>query len=589
MAISTDSAFVDVNVRYRVIGLKESANEAKKAENAFSNFGKILKNVALSLAAFKIIQIVTQNLVGLLRVTYDINSLYQRTSIQLEAFTGTARRSAEVMQFLAFQSTRLAGGLDDLLEGSTALESFGLRTQEHLEFVADIAQATNRSIEDIAVAMGRVVAGDPRTKQFIVTRRGDLIAFNQALSEGKTRLEAFQIAFERFIGVSSALGDTTPRQVERLFDMLKIGLLQITQSGIEKVTGDLKGFNDELERMLFITDRSGNKAPRSGGGILTNIFHKITGFKGTGTDIGLPEATDKELTQELVRMLQERRVASGKRRFEIDEARIALGRPKDIDPPLNRRLEWQLEIEADIIEGRMKAEQEISDDRFQRAENERSLMMRWNKDIEKMKDEAQEERIKKALDAEKQRLSFLSTVSDRAVDELGFLFFGSVESNKAIDRQVEALKEELNIINGITTPLTRQEELLNSIVRLESERIGINERLGSVVRRLIGDLINAAAKAALLTTINRGKGGFGFLDFLKQGLGLATLIPGPHQILTGAGAIGLNTASFGGFGTNTNSTVAGSKPIVMNNPVFLSSDIGKISRRSLAEESDRIK
>ncbi len=256
MALSSDSAFVQVNVRYKVEGLNQAAKGARKASGEFGKLGKILKQVGSSLLAFKAVDLVRQSLQKTTVELIRSNAQFERFEIQLKVFTGSATKAADLINFLAFQSTKLAGGLEDLLGGSTALATFGIDIKENLTLIADVATATNRAVEDVAIAFGRIVAGDPRTKQFLVTRRGDMAAFNRVLAQTGDRLKATRAAFSRFEGVSAELEGSFGRLTENIGDLLFVVAKFVGEPAFEALKNWLQETTDILRGEVFTGEGS---------------------------------------------------------------------------------------------------------------------------------------------------------------------------------------------------------------------------------------------------------------------------------------------------------------------------------------------
>lgn len=726
MALSSDSAYVQVNVKYRVEGLEKATKDARSATAAVGGFGKILKQVGLSLLAFKAVDKATQGLIAMTKSLVESNAKFEKFEIQLKIFTGSAQKAADLMNFLTFQSTRLAGGLEDLLEGATALSTFGINVKEDLELVADVAQATNRLVADVAIAFGRIVAGDPRTKQFLVTRRGDMEAFNAALASGKTRLEATRIAFQRFSGVSQELEGSFSRLVENLGDVLFVGSKIAGEGLFEKLKVALEGIVDALRSEVFSEEGEVKTT-----GFFTSLGDSITGFiekaddmittlkilthatnaflnpvstvtpggqsaslnrlkellapdirkmlggdfleggfigKGglpggflAGTEIelrkrykawvfglfglnesGLAPIEQKEIAKSLTKHTQqlkrdvlleettlqmerekkERARLQGSKDLVTQSMRDLIRRKSGRDIGKDATMQKGLiglaelsfaetekesnrnqrelsnlfpELDPDVQEARMNSEISLQN-RFI------DLKARVNAKIERIQEEAAgaaKEREQALMDF---RFESAQRMTDRAVSDLGFIFFGGRGANAAIDSRISKIKEEIDVMNGVTTPLTRQEELMNRIVELDAQRVSLNERLASVVRRTLNDLIQAVAKAAVLRafgfgTSARGQSG-GFLGLLKFGLGIAQLAPGIGPVARvglGVSQFGVGAASGGGGigiddggGLQGNGVNFSPKPalgggIQMVNPVFLSSDLS-----ALVGNADRI-
>jgi len=180
------------------------------------------------------------------------------------------------------------------------------------------------------------------------------------------------------------------------------------------------------------------------------------------------------------------------------------------------------------------------------------------------------------------------------MDKGGFLIFGGTEANKSINKQIEALERELDIINGITAPLTQQELIMTRITELESQRVTLNQRISSLMRSVLADLTKIVIKAAVLNAFNRGQGGLGFMDFVKMGMNMAALIPGPQKGPAAALSIGFKGTGFKGEGYSPTlpfdpSTVPAGKittGVTINNPIFLGSDMENVVK-SAQEVSSR--
>lgn len=682
MAIQTDSAIVDVNVRYRVQGLETSAKKANTASNAFSKFGKVLKQVGLSLIAFKAVDGIIKSINGLVRVGIESNSVFEKASVQLEVFTANAKLAGQTLDFLAFQSTRLAGGLEDLIEASTALETFGLSTFQELELVADVAQAIGREVADVAIAFGRIVIGDPRTKQFLTTRRGDVREFNRVLAETGDRLLATRAAFSRFEGVSKELEGTYARLVENIEDFFFL----ISQSAFSKFFNEGKLFlglvRDVLQEEAFGKDKGIiakllGAAPDAAAQWMRTIRNDITFIDnlskgklqsgGRGATFRqlldptyFPEDdTKKSATQRLEDNFRRTNRTAGDidRRIENlitgDLATIKEIAEKNLPRALriadniikqytdsglgqindaNKRIaSLVIKIEQDAKEGLdrslkaagagLKLSQGATDDEFfgkgtlDQAEafvdnlrhvTELSIASRaqqiddavWIEDREKrhadnLKEihikamESQSKEAKKiaertareAAKAVAVRLQNLGLISGRATGLLSSIFFGG---DGGVGRQIEALKRELSGLDGSVAPLTRQEELLNRIVELESQRVTLADRLGNAFKSLALEIAEAATQAAIMNLlINKfggGQGG-GFLNLFKQALGFASVIPSPIQPFAQGAKV-----SSGGFNPDFGGDIGirpSLKPTIINNPVFLGADASSLVSRAV--------
>ncbi len=199
------------------------------------------------------------------------------------------------------------------------------------------------------------------------------------------------------------------------------------------------------------------------------------------------------------------------------------------------------------------------------------------------------------------------TLTERVVNNLVFVFFVGSNEYRSIDDGIVKLREEVEVLDGITAPLTRQEQLLNSIVELEAQRVTMNQRIGTIVSQVLSDLAKAAAKAAILRGLGFGgaqQGGGGFLGMFKGFLGLASLglqfLPGGQAVGVGiqAGLQGMQFAGGGGGGAGGvgvafgGEGVAGSfarKPVVVNQPIFLSNDVRGVAEQFAEEASRRMR
>lgn len=689
MALSSDSAFVQVNVRYRVEGLQRAEREVKRTAGAFANFGKILKQVSLSLIAFKAFDTFRQGMINVGRTMIEFNATLERSQAQLRVYTGSVGEAAELMDFLRFQSTRLAGGIVDLLGASTALQTFGLDTRRFLELTADVATSTNRSVEDVAIAIGRVIAGDPRTKQFLVTRRADVEVFNQVLEQTGDRALAVEAAFARMRGTSEELQGTWFRLTEQLGDLVQEAVGLVGKGVFGDLRDVLQDVVQRLEAEIFTEEGQVRKNNvffqlgqdikdfiddiREAGSAIENLRNILTLVVGGPTSAEAPRAQEQIVEsfrqfigKEIFREMQEarRNLALAPREsmpFPIgstdemidayqsfllsifglgpagatqQQRQQAMGQALEV---IDRTLDEWDDVEAQArhkranemfknrerinfllpISGGTGRVSEQFDQEFLKSIQDRAamqldIMNNVAREVAKTEEELErrflegkrrgEEMLIEEL-AKKRAQAFqnASIAIDRVMSDAGFLLFGGREANARIDAQIEKLQQEVDVMNGVTAPLTRQEELMNRIVELESQRITINERIGSIIRRTLGDLAQAAAKAALLRafgfgTERRGQSG-GFLGLLKTGLGIARLIPGPQQAALNAGvsiadtAIASFNAQTGGFqgAVQSGIGVRAPKPVIVNNPIFLSNDIRNVSEKFAMEAEKRMR
>lgn len=716
MALSSDSAFVQVNVKYKVEGLNKAANESKKAAKGMLDFSRVLKQVSASLVAYKLVSKLGQEMSRLGSMMLTSNEEFEKFEKQLKIFSGSGKVAKDLMGFLTEASTRLAGGLQDLLGGATALQTFGIDVKENLELVSDVAVATNRSVEDVAVAFGRIVAGDPRTKQFLVTRRGDMEAFNAALERGESRLEAAKAAFARFSGVSAELRGTMVRLKEEFTDTLYVAAKIVGEPTFELLRSQLQEIVTSIRSLVFEDQTTGKLKEdgllsKLGTGLKATVqvvvdlknafellYNAINAISGIGSKRGglhlqkigdalapsirdafpdpdtvdygpftlqkyadkqyrrlvfsifgmdeegmtnneryraIKEASDKYkqeqrdilltrkyVESEFAKKRRERQekitelINQAGRNFALSQYGLNLGPDLDarairlklleqLKPPEDEEIPMRPEWEPEVIAAGLKKELELHDRRVDFAAQ--------FKDKQK---EYLEEVYQAALEKERElaqaRYEIAENLSDRAVNDLGYIFFGGRNANSAIDKQVEALQREIDVMNGVTTPLTRQEELMNRIVELESQRVTLNERIGNIIRRTLGDLATAVAKAAILRafgfgTPQRGQSG-GFMSLLKTGL---SLIPHPAAQVASVGLRGFDAA--GGFGSGGGPGIAISpsddpfglgggggidvgggigfrpKPVVVNNPIFLSNDVRGVAETFADEASKRMR
>jgi len=203
--------------------MPEVRKQTKQTSSEFSKFLGLLKRVSQTLIAFKISNAAIRSVGLLAREVERAGEIFERAEVQLKVFLDSAVLAKDELNFLTFESTRLAGGIEDLINASTALATFNLDSRRFLELTADVAQATGRAVGDVAVAIGRIHAGDPRTKQFLVTRRGDISEFNRVLKETGDRALAVEAAFKHLRGTSAELEGSYGRLKENLSDILFIG------------------------------------------------------------------------------------------------------------------------------------------------------------------------------------------------------------------------------------------------------------------------------------------------------------------------------------------------------------------------------
>lgn len=693
MAIQTDSAIVDVNVRYRIQGLEEGTQSAKRASDAFGKFGEILKQVGLSLVAFKLVDGTIKTLNNLVSVGIESNSVFEKSSVQLEVFTSNAKLASDTVDYLAFQSTRLAGGLEDLINSATALETFGIKTSSQLELVADVAQAINREAEDVAIAFGRIVIGDPRTKQFLTTRRGDVREFNRVLEQTGDRLKAAEAAFARFSGVSADLEGTYSRLVENIGDFfflisqkafseffeegkeyLKVlrdvlqeeafgedeGLIvkvlgaapRETASFMKTIRNDFefiyglskgklpeegkigavrklfdpfyqtnqgKSRQENLDDALKRLDDSFRRSDRIARDIDQRIENIIVGDIATIRDVAernLPRALRiadnivKQYTDSGLGQINDanRRIARAVIEIERDakeELRKSLtdagGKfdPFALSKEINERLEkiygpdGELEIAYGATLARLEQEsfdQRYEDERFLAEYRERVYREQLQDELD-IRLENAEKNANIAQQLLRNQLQNFNLIANRSTGILFSIFFGG--NNDGIDRQIDKLKEELNVIEGATTPLTRQEELLNRITELEAQRVTLADRLGMAIKNVALQMAEAATQAAimnfLINQFGNGRSGGGFFSLFKSALGFASFV---NPALTPF-AVGANAIPSQGFQPNFGSGVgirtSLNKPTVINNPVFLGSDASDLVSKSVQINNNRIR
>ena len=176
-------------------------------------------------------------------------------------------------------------------------------------------------------------------------------------------------------------------------------------------------------------------------------------------------------------------------------------------------------------------------------------------DVQKAIAKGEEELVEQRAELAKDRLSELSSIYNR--------FFGRIDlftnPNEGLDRQIEGLQQQLRIVQGLEAPLTRQAQLENRILELQSQRVGLSDRLRVSLRGIVNELANAAIKAAVLNQVmnalGQGGGTGGFFGIFKTVLGVASLATGnPALGVASAGAGGISAGSggapgirFGGF------------------------------------------
>ena len=244
-------------------GVKSVGNLSKGVDS----FGKILKRTTAVLVAFKISNATIRGFGRLTKALVQSNAMFERFEVQLKVFTGSAAIASREMDRLAFESTLLAGGIEDLIKASTALSTFGMDSQKWLRLVADTAQATGRAVDDVAIAFGRIMSGDQRTKQFLTTRRGDLLEFERVLALTGRRAEALEAAFRKFEGVSAEMEGTFSRLAENLGDVLFIAAKMTGEPLFDLSKSVLKSFVDWLRDQVF--EEGGKELKQN------TIFHSI--------------------------------------------------------------------------------------------------------------------------------------------------------------------------------------------------------------------------------------------------------------------------------------------------------------------------
>lgn len=724
MATSSNTTQRNIALGLDITKLVEGFSEAGTAAG---NFHKTLVRVSATLLAFKVANTAINALKSIADETIRAGAVFERADIQLRVFIGDSERAAKTMEFLTFQSTRLAGGIEDLIAGSTALETFGLDTQRWLELVADTAQATGRQVEDVAIAFGRIAIGDPRTKQFLTTRRGDLLEFNRVLEETGSRLMALEAAFGRFRGVSAELEGSFYRLTENLGDFLFIAAKIAGEPIFESVKSTLKGITDILKDELFVPETERLKE--------NTIFHVISlAIRNTMNDLealgeivsaignpfqlftksGQPEQRESDATTAMVQryalffrdflggfsmehprgdtwfnrtfgLTPEREaflrgqgekaatifvrgIDTGLTGEQIDRFRDAVGRvfvpdrgsdtfnaifdDKDIKDAYENAIAWisdkkggwnagkmwrewffegvkraQTPEEAKALEELLRYmefnirrinQKELSnlpifergrkmvrgtkayeDSEAEKMEIERTVnvyeaeitsdLNAYNYRVELLDSYAKLEqdfvdRFKKGQsdalkDIAQERRELLNSQISEATGlynrYIRFDIFSLFGGNEQIDRQVKSLKEELDIMNGMAEPLTRQAALQQRILELESQRIGVIDRLSGTFRQLANDIANAAAKAALLNLMFGSSGG-GFMSLFRTALGVGSLFaPGGAGVKAGLSAINFASGGFSpdfgsGIGIRPGSMGVSPKPAI--NAIFIGQD-----------------
>ncbi len=228
------------------------------------------------------------------------------------------------------------------------------------------------------------------------------------------------------------------------------------------------------------------------------------------------------------------------------------------------------ELDPDVQEARMNAEIKMGRRRL-------DLKFRIEDILRDHIDKTTEHAKRKEVELMEFRFKLAESMTNRAVNDLGFVLFGGRGANARIDAQVAQIKKQIDVMEGVTAPLTRQEELMNRIVELESQRISINERIGSVIRRTLADLVAAVAKAAVLRamgfgTERRGQSG-GFVGLLTAGLNLGTAIV---SATSGTPTIKVGGSRSFDVPIDFSSGAPASKMIHISNPVFVGQTISEV-------------
>jgi len=611
----------------------------KSLSKETTQFWRILKRTTAVLVAFKISNATIRGIAKLTKTLVITNATFERAEKQLKTFLGTSELAGREMDFLSFKSTQLAGGLEDLIKASTALSTFGLKSAEWLDLVADTAQATGRSVDDVAIAFGRIASGDQRTKQFLTTRRGDLEVFNRVMKETGSATKALRASFQKFRGVSKEMEGTFFRLAENMGDFLFIAakisgepIFNLTKSVLKKFVDWLHNeVFDENNRVkeegtIFHTVANSMDAVIEKSKLLVDILLKIDSLlftipvdiikgKPSGGTLFGHVSTIAGYIEDIV--YAPAKLMSGQRNKLAEDIwsfvrpdQGAAKMPKEIRDEIAKRQEaaldawkrWkgsavarsdlqdslmpggnlfisrqkllegdrfhevtgldeesrELEAFADHIEMVMKADVEQIENRAKNAQWLSDFIVDLEKDTQDAILSAQKEGARKYAELTRKRLNDMGRLYDRLFGKFDIF----TNPNESIDRQVASLKEELDVLNGMEAPLTRQEELQNRILEIEARRVGLTDRLQIGLKGIVNELANAAVKAAvlngILNALGHGGGTGGFFGIFKSLLNLAAIIPGPQQPFVAGTAVGVNLASPGVRGAVNDAGIGGS-------------------------------
>ena len=192
--------------------------------------------------------------------------------VQLETATKSTQKASELMVKAVKFANSTPFETNEVVQATAIMESYGISSERWLKDVADMAGATNKSIEQATEAMADVAVGEfERLKQFGIKkdqillesnkRYGEGVVFNnkgQVLDQAKLMDTVQSMMQQKFGGGAEKLANTTKGMLSTISGITKSTMSQILGvmedgtikqgSLMDKVRGKIKQVGDALQK-----------------------------------------------------------------------------------------------------------------------------------------------------------------------------------------------------------------------------------------------------------------------------------------------------------------------------------------------------
>ncbi|GAA0115299.1 phage tail protein [Clostridium senegalense] len=270
---------------------KNFTDQAKKASNAFKpetwtrntrkSFGELEKSFnsinnkfnSVAKTALKFGGVIGGVLGGItLKSGFEEAFNMEGFRVQLETATKSTQKASELMVKAVKFANATPFETNEVVQATAIMESYGISSERWLKDVADMAGATNKSIEQATEAMADVAVGEfERLKQFGIKkdqillesnkRYGEGVVFNakgQVLDQAKLMDTVQSMMQQKFGGGAEKLANTTKGMLSTISGITKSTMSQILGvmedgtikqgSLMDKLRGKIKQVGDALQR-----------------------------------------------------------------------------------------------------------------------------------------------------------------------------------------------------------------------------------------------------------------------------------------------------------------------------------------------------